>query len=305
MSACQRTEPRRPDHVKEELTLDNLRSKPSSLCGRCAKYSIINVFNESEVVDTTEHLEYIDSVNHVSNVMNDWIDNRQRHNLVLGPYSSILLRGNCPLCRLIFHIFPTEIEEDAVYYVRPFPSYDRQSSFLKEASEYSKKQYALYFSVECEEGATRNVTNFFADPIGQMINRVWYAFGLSSQNPALDRRALSARATHPYIDYSLCRQWLDECRSKHGITCQRSWSDDLRTSRMIDVEARRIIPCPPNCDYVALSYVWGGVKLEEGALENRKLPQTIEDAIKVTLNLGIQYLWVRSNLVWATECPNS
>jgi hypothetical protein len=61
---------------------------------------------------------------------------------------------------------------------------------------------------------------------------------------------------------------------------------------MIDIPARCIVQCPPNGEYVALSYVWGSVVPEKNALENRRLPQTIEDAITVTQELGIRYLWV-------------
>jgi hypothetical protein len=267
------------------------------LCETCAAYNILDVFNEADVVDVARHLKYIDSVNHVSNVMNDWMDSQRRHHLVLGRYISVHLDGKCPLCRLIFQIFPTEVDdasdkEDAIYYVRPLPSYDRQSSFLKETSQETKKQYSLYFSVECEEDATKNVTNFFGDPDGQMVNRVRHAFALSSQNPAPDRHALSTRETGSFVDYGLCRTWLERCKTEHGMSCQRIWSDELLTCRMIDVKNRKIVACPKNCDYVALSYVWGDIKPVKGGLENHNLPQTIEDAITVTANLGIRYLWV-------------
>ncbi|KAJ5511286.1 Heterokaryon incompatibility [Penicillium expansum] len=61
---------------------------------------------------------------------------------------------------------------------------------------------------------------------------------------------------------------------------------------MIDIVERIVVPCPPDCDYVALSYVWGGVEPSPGSLKNRCLPQTIEDAITVTQALGRRYLWV-------------
>lgn len=53
-----------------------------------------------------------------------------------------------------------------------------------------------------------------------------------------------------------------------------------------------MVHCPAYCDYVALSYVWGGVQPTEKALETHNLPQMIEDAITVTIGLGKQYLWV-------------
>lgn len=297
VSACQQPGTIPSDLLKDEILLASLRSGSSSLCGRCTSYTILDIFSNANVVDVAQHLKYVDSVNHVSNVMNDWLDNQRQHYLVLGRYSSVVLDGKCPLCRLVFRIFPPESEEDngkedTIYYVRPFPSYDRQSSFLQEKPMELKKEYSLYFSVECEEDATKNVTNFFGDPDGQMVNRVWHAFALSSQNPAPNRHALGARKTSSLVDYGLCQMWLERCKKEHGASCHRTWSDELLTCSMIDVQTRKVVSCPKNCDYVALSYVWGNIKPVQAALGNPNLPQTIEDAITVTANLGIRYLWV-------------
>ena len=86
--------------------------------------------------------------------------------------------------------------------------------------------------------------------------------------------------------------------------------------RVIDVERRLVIDAPPSCEFVALSYVWGTVGRDLGSainvssseldtLKNLEgkgsdmskslpdtLPQTIEDALVVTRNLGQRYLWV-------------
>jgi hypothetical protein len=51
-----------------------------------------------------------------------------------------------------------------------------------------------------------------------------------------------------------------------------------------------------SCAYVALSYVWGPPSKDDAeyVFPNlpAQLPPTIEDAIKVTKRLGIQYLWI-------------
>jgi hypothetical protein len=51
-------------------------------------------------------------------------------------------------------------------------------------------------------------------------------------------------------------------------------------------------------DTFALSYVWGGVEQERFQLGSEpksiRLPQTIEDAITLTVRLQKQYLWVDS-----------
>jgi hypothetical protein len=67
---------------------------------------------------------------------------------------------------------------------------------------------------------------------------------------------------------------------------------------LVDVSTRTIVPPPKHhFDYLALSYVWGGVvqpSFQLGSVLQEKLPQTIEDAIGLVQNLGKQYLWVDS-----------
>jgi hypothetical protein len=153
--------------LDEALMLDELRAKSSSLCKRCEDYQILDVFELEDIVDITDNHARIDSINHTANVMSDWVDEQQKHNLILGPFHSIKLYGSCPLCRLIFRIFPARSADNeeannlAVYYVRPFPSYDRQSSFLKKTDAELKAQYAIHFSVESEEKALGNVMTYF------------------------------------------------------------------------------------------------------------------------------------------------
>lgn len=276
--------------------LGMLRDRPSSCCKRCEDYQIIKVAEEADLVDQAANIAHIDGINHTSNVMKDWHKEQQKHNLDLGPFHSIQLRASCPLCRLIFRVFPRRDEEDVddsvSYYVRPFPSYDRQSSFRKETAKDLKSQYSTYFCVESGEKVMGNMMANFADPDSEMIGRVSEAFAISSETSGTTRRALSARPRGTFADSALWRRWLQRCSTTHGVNCRQSWSDELLITKMIDVSTRSIVQCVPNGEYVALSYVWGSVVPEKNAIEKHRLPQTIEDAITVTKELGIGYLWV-------------
>jgi hypothetical protein len=111
----------------------------------------------------------------------------------------------------------------------------------------------------------------------------------------------------------VCR-WISLCDSRHPI-CRRSI--DLSLSyhdgfRVIDVNSRTLCKPTADCRYVALSYVWGEEPFSRACTTDdaapllsdlirqinldlrlpQILPQTIEDAIVVTQNLGQQYLWV-------------
>jgi hypothetical protein len=61
---------------------------------------------------------------------------------------------------------------------------------------------------------------------------------------------------------------------------------------------RKVVAYDGRSDYLALSYVWGQQSRSQarsnvkGKLEKKSVPQTIEDAITVTLELGKKFLWV-------------
>jgi hypothetical protein len=288
------------DPFTEAMMLETLRTLPNSLCQRCEQYNIIKVSQIEHIVDTLENGAHIDSINQTANTMTTWLAEKQKHNLVLGTLDSISLYGSCPLCRLIYRVFPVhgaDIDNlSAVYYLRPFPSYDRQSTFLKETDATLKDQYAIYFSIESEEKAMGNIMEHFADTDGQMVGRVQESFTLSSESSIAGRGALRSRSLKETIDFALPRWWLETCVASHGASCRRTWSDELLATKMIDIQTRQVVQCRPNAEYVALSYVWGNVKPADDALQNRTLPQTIEDAIVVTHQLGKRFLWVQHSV---------
>ncbi|KAG9247952.1 hypothetical protein BJ878DRAFT_413777 [Calycina marina] len=54
---------------------------------------------------------------------------------------------------------------------------------------------------------------------------------------------------------------------------------------------------PPQAEYIAISYVWGGVSQPNVCQSGRppdKLPRTIEDAFIVASKVGIKLFWVES-----------
>lgn len=81
----------------------------------------------------------------------------------------------------------------------------------------------------------------------------------------------------------------------------------LRVARRGDAAAYDVsmhFPSEVGEPYVALSYCWGGdqpykttrarIRSEDVGLDWHSLPTTIQDAVKVTVGLGFQYLWVDS-----------
>lgn len=96
-------------------------------------------------------------------------------------------------------------------------------------------------------------------------------------------------------DFGLVRSWLDECNRMHGESCRLRNRTYVRNLKVIDCSKRTIISVPPDCPYVALSYVWGPPSAQpslKGLDLPSLLPQTIEDSINVTRELGFKHIWI-------------
>lgn len=107
----------------------------------------------------------------------------------------------------------------------------------------------------------------------------------------------------PAVDYDVAREWMSCCARKHD-QCK---PPDLRPFsipgfKLIDCETKIAFRPTRDVEYVALSYVWGfPAKSSVQAKSSRTTttmdsltgsPLVIQDAIKVTLQLGLRYLWV-------------
>lgn len=101
-------------------------------------------------------------------------------------------------------------------------------------------------------------------------------------------------------DFHQLRTWYHNCKTQHEF-CNlhvRTLPVPKIAIRAINCTTRKICTLPPQTDYICLSYVWGSMKdapfrVGAGAGKTvRRLPKTIDDAVHVTLQLGINYLWV-------------
>jgi hypothetical protein len=91
--------------------------------------------------------------------------------------------------------------------------------------------------------------------------------------------------------------WINACVKNHDASCLPVPTTDLEEVRFIDVESRQVVKYPgPDCEYVALSYVWGDVTQGVYKLGDilHALPRTLEDAISFTKKLGKRHIWVDS-----------
>ncbi|KAF4345565.1 hypothetical protein FBEOM_515 [Fusarium beomiforme] len=140
-------------------------------------------------------------------------------------------------------------------------------------------------------------------------------------------QVLSRRKIPPMIDRDLLKTWIKECHENHThyMATKDSQQALLRSTgrfRVIDVDAKSLVVPSHDIDYIALSYVWGGIlhtktdreRVEwieslfeptpttestgtsSNELEYRlcldNLPLTIKDTIKLTKLLGWRYIWI-------------
>lgn len=111
-------------------------------------------------------------------------------------------------------------------------------------------------------------------------------FGLL--NMQADYNVRAQRVQPLLINYHTVRTWFDHCIFNHSASCKILEKVPVPGLRVIDCTTGDIVPLPEQSSrYAALSYVWG-------ELRNKDLeyPRTIKDSIKVTRQMGLDYLWV-------------
>ncbi|KAH6706633.1 heterokaryon incompatibility protein-domain-containing protein [Leptodontidium sp. MPI-SDFR-AT-0119] len=128
-------------------------------------------------------------------------------------------------------------------------------------------------------------------------------------------------STSSSTSLNLAKSWIHECVSNHA-DC--SFSKTALPTRVIDIgskgnmDPRLLVSNGEFAEYAALSYCWGGSSVltttratftdRLAGINFGHLPKTIQDAVVITQNLGIRYLWVDSLCIvqddaddWAEE----
>lgn len=90
------------------------------------------------------------------------------------------------------------------------------------------------------------------------------------------------------INYGVLRGWLQECVSGHSKHCLPSKIASAFETKVLHCRTREIVKLDGSSSYVALSYLWGSC-LDQPA-DGAVFPQTIEDALTVSLMLGFEYI---------------
>ncbi|RCI12223.1 hypothetical protein L249_0154 [Ophiocordyceps polyrhachis-furcata BCC 54312] len=281
--------------------LETLHQQPSSLCRRCSEYDAVNVIMTANPVIDNPFVTAAEKVGYLG-----------RLTMPLGLLSSLHLTPSCPFCRLIYRLMPrTRIDPaEGGIHVIPFRSFFRQPGWILYSPDL-KRQSSIMLKLEdvSRDNSLMDTARVpFLEGVDLTVRPRFFegeAIALSSQQTRPDRTWQNGRYVNQLVDgryLDFVRKAVAHCEQSHQACRRGDWPPKLSMIRVVDVSDRRVVPCPDDCDYLALSYVWGGVVPEDGALESASLPPTIEDAITLTKALGRRYLWVDALCIDQSPC---
>ncbi|KAK8096583.1 heterokaryon incompatibility protein-domain-containing protein [Apiospora kogelbergensis] len=95
------------------------------------------------------------------------------------------------------------------------------------------------------------------------------------------------------IDVEYLKGIVQNCVASHE-GCQASQKKQAEGLRVIDCETQEVVEAPPDCQYFALSYVWGAPAASGDAKGRSKV---VQDSITVTREFGCKYLWVDKHCI--------
>ena len=223
----------------------------------------------------------------------------------LGRADDLIFDLNCPLCNVIKEVSrirkDDQVTDDrrlriaALHTSRIYGHPHSLSSALPISRKQETKEttsYVVYETKELEDSDRPDVWD---------IARYAKTYGwICPVDSTEGGNTFHARILEPYVDVSLLKGWLGFCEKSHSSTCGKAiYSDEVHSLHMIECNSRMVVDMIGPTRYIALSYVWGESECHSTVFSGdsaRALPpktaSTIEDAIVLTLALGVKYLWV-------------
>lgn len=215
-------------------------------------------------------------------------------------------RTNCAVCRFFLDLSPTYTKDYKLHvrlfdHIRPVPTLPPtlpthtslpRTRFLSVLRHNHKLQYD--YSVQREVTQSGLIVYL---PTGTSPNSV------------------PVRSINALVDFRLLRSFLQRCKDSHSVCNQMKNRHDLSYIYLIDCLQERVVRQPALRSYLALSYVWGKPVPQtypqtascrgfpDTHFAFAEAPLTVQDAIRVVRELGMEYLWVDRYCINQTECP--
>ena len=254
-------------------------SSQQELCRRCQELDVLSLLHEDIPWKSSEDLDQ--AAEDGSNLIRS-----------IGMTGSIQFKDNCPLCWCLFAMTPNPSSPAQEVLIFPDLTMNRltgEDGTLTDTE--GTRQYANCLLVVLRPSSS----NVNLSVLAQRGDALCIMEGDNADYATtLGGRLVESRS----FNRGVIEEWLLTCLRLHGRQCSPIYTEALQGIRLIDVlEPRKVINYPERgCEYVALSYVWGGVAQKSFRLGSTlgNLPQTIEDAIACVRSLGKRYLWVDS-----------
>jgi hypothetical protein len=208
----------------------------------------------------------------------------------LGRPGSVRFRKDCPVCCFLFAVAPSTSSPQQEPLIIPDCTACLVPGELTYGSDRpEKRNYATCLLIVLK----RSSTSVRLSARAHRGDVICLPDSDLEANRTLGGRQIKSRT----MDFSMILEWISSCRKRHNETCLPVHTDELREIQLIDLETREVAEYQGlNCDFMALSYVWGPIKPEAYKLHDtvRALPKTLEDALVFTKQLGKRYIWIDS-----------
>ncbi len=260
-----------------------------------------------------------------------------------GSSDDLARSRRCPFCRLLLDLVqrrsiirPQELKEeqwsielvstdDALFNFERFPDFQQITTDGQKYTARSldlNRTSALYLAIRSGCYMTCDILSDIA------ASRFPRYISICDNVDCVEKTVFRSRQVPAnQANFEALRNWPTYC-ARHE-RCSKNVLPTPQGLRVIDVKHRRLVDAPEHCEYIALSYVWGGVPMprlpqstreacncwgiyspgvetERSSNKHRVVcscrsiqlpnnyPQTIEDSIELALGLGYNYLWVDS-----------
>ena len=229
--------------------------------------------------------------------------------LRVGTLSEIILEPDCPLCQLFSSMASLTQQGgsqnlNTIFHLCSFYT----SAMYGHKWRHTRSLYNVLDSTSfaiIDEHALNDKEKWFGKE-RKLSNDLWVSRTAIQRSGWLTPANVSKKVSHRFaanllgveVDFGILKGWLDFCGINHVNTCALVNQRPLMGLRVIDCLTGKIVQATPDCDYLALSYVWGSTAFsDEGNQDDLNLidgsaPNLVNDAIVVTKRLGYRYIWI-------------
>lgn len=216
------------------------------------------------------------------------------------------LQTDCPLCKILscticwYHDYMSDPAAQANMHVRGFNlrafSYLANSLSVPRANESDASTAALEQAQDCHlllsiPGTVWADSHNRDAGFGNEGYVVCYTGNLWEEEGLFRPQCIPER-----FDSEKAKLWLNDCREHHGEAC-KNVPGMVEGMKLIDCDSLQIVKAESSMRWAALSYVWGASSAGSHSADGpRALPSplsaVVQDAIAVTTQLGLRYLWI-------------